>query len=360
MAPAGPLQLGTRLVRRRRPGQLPARAARPGRRGRYRHRPLLRHHGPPIRPSGLLAPRVGRAPPRPAAGAPRQPGRAVGGDARRHQAGGRDRPDLHHDHAGRTGRPRRTGGHPARGGRRRTGGPLRRDLRRLDADRGRRPAGRLGAVRRIPRRADGVRPTGVLAGRRPAVLLLHLRHHLAAEDGDAHPPQLSRRPPLRDVLERRAPGRPPPERLRAGLGQARLELVLRPVERRGHGRRPGGPASRPGHRPGRAPDAGDQHALRAADGVARHGAAGAGRPARASAGGHRRRGVAGAHAVPRRAAGLGPVRPGRLRPDRDDRPDRQPPGPGGHPGPDGVGPAGVRAGAARPGDRPRGGRRHPG
>lgn len=69
-----------------------------------------------------------------------------------------------------------------------------------------------------------------------------LRHHVPVEDGGAHPRQLPRRPPLRHVRERCAPRGRAPQHLRAGMGQARLELALRTVDRRGD-------RARAGHRP---------------------------------------------------------------------------------------------------------------
>ena len=67
----------------------------------------------------------------------------------------------------------------------------------------------------------------------PAAALLHLRHDREAQARRAHPRVLSRRPPLDDVLDRPRAGRRPPERLLAGLGQARVEQRLRAVERAG-------------------------------------------------------------------------------------------------------------------------------
>ena len=51
----------------------------------------------------------------------------------------------------------------------------------------------------------------------------------------AHPQQLPGRPPVDHVLDRPAAGRHPPQHLLAGVGQACVELLLRPLERPGDG-----------------------------------------------------------------------------------------------------------------------------
>ena len=61
--------------------------------------------------------------------------------------------------------------------------------------------------------------------------LLHLRHHGDAEARAAQPSELSRRTSFDHVLARAAAGRRASQHLLAGLGQARLELFLRAVER---------------------------------------------------------------------------------------------------------------------------------
>ena len=105
-------------------------------------------------------------------------------------------------------------------------------------------------------------------GRRSDAAVFHLRHHGKAKAGAAQPAQLSRRRPVDDVLARAAARRCPSEHFLAGLGQARLELLLRAVECRRHRVR-GQPAAlrRQGtvgdHRALRR-----DHAVRAADGVA--------------------------------------------------------------------------------------------
>ena len=70
------------------------------------------------------------------------------------------------------------------------------------------------------------------ARRRPAAALLHVGHHRKAEAGPAQPPELSGRPSLDHVLDRARARRRPFQHLLARLGQARLELLLRTMERR--------------------------------------------------------------------------------------------------------------------------------
>ena len=72
-------------------------------------------------------------------------------------------------------------------------------------------------------------------GHRPAAAVFHLRHHVPPEAGGAQPPELPGRPPDHDVLDRPAARRHAPEHLLARLGEARLQLLLRAVERRRHG-----------------------------------------------------------------------------------------------------------------------------
>ena len=93
-------------------------------------------------------------------------------------------------------------------------------------------AGWLRYARRRPA-ATAFAPDGPTAGLRPAAPVLHVRHDRQAQAGRAHPRLLSRRAPVDDVLDRAAAGRRPPQRLLAGLGQARVEQRLRAVARRG-------------------------------------------------------------------------------------------------------------------------------
>ena len=69
--------------------------------------------------------------------------------------------------------------------------------------------------------------------RRHAAALLHVRDDRPAQAGRAHARVLPGRAPVDDVLDRPAARRRPPQHLLPGLGQARVELVLRAVERRG-------------------------------------------------------------------------------------------------------------------------------
>ena len=161
------------------------------------------------------------------------------------------------------------------------------------------------------------------APRRPAAALLHLRHHLEAQAGRAHAGVLPRRPPRDDVLARPAARRRAPEHLLARLGEARLVLLLRAVDRGGDDlplqlrplRR--GRAARPAAR------ARGDVVLRAADGVAD---ADHVRPLRRpghAARGDRRRRAAQPRGDRAGAGRVGPDDPRRLRPDRDQRAGRQ-------------------------------------
>ena len=112
------------------------------------------------------------------------------------------------------------------------------------------------------------KPDGPTECGRSDAAVFHLGHHGKTKTGAAQPAQLSRRRPVDDVLARAAAGRCPSEHLLAGLGQARLELLLRAVECRRHGVRGQSAALRRqgiarDHRPMRR-----HHAVRAADGVA--------------------------------------------------------------------------------------------
>ena len=80
---------------------------------------------------------------------------------------------------------------------------------------------RRGSGRRTAGRAPGHGPG------RPAAAVLHQRDDQPAEAGRAHPGDLPRRPPDHDVLARPAARRRAPEHLVAGLGQARVVLLLR-------------------------------------------------------------------------------------------------------------------------------------
>ena len=169
----------------------------------------------------------------------RQPGGAVGVDARDHAARrGRDA-DHHRGRPGRAGRPDRAGSGAARDRgcrghgqvRRRTGG-LHADQRRPD----RRRSGGLAHLRRRVRRRPGRRRPRRHGARRPAAALLHVRHHEPAQAGRAHAGLLPRRPPVDDVLARRAPGRRAPQHLLRRLGQARVVVLLRTVDRGGDDR----------------------------------------------------------------------------------------------------------------------------
>ncbi len=249
------------------PGAAPRRA-RHRRGGRRLLLVQLRRDGGPFRPGRGVARGSRRGPRRPRDAHARQPGRAVGlhpgsDEARR----------GHHadDHRGRPGRPHRP--------RRPRRGPLRRHHPR--ADRASSPTCPASYVRICTGPAAGwadlseaylhdVPPaehpgTGA---RRPAAPLLHLRDHLAAQARRAHPGVVPGRPPLDDVLARPPAGRRPPQHLEPRLGQARLVVRLRPVDRRGDGLHPQLQPLRRGPAPRRPARARGHDVLRAPDRVA--------------------------------------------------------------------------------------------
>ena len=84
------------------------------------------------------------------------------------------------------------------------------------------------------RARDRLRPRRPDRGLRPAAAVLHLGHDRQAQAGRAQPRLLSGRAPVDHVLDRDPAGRRPPQRLLAGLGQARVEQRVRAVARRGH------------------------------------------------------------------------------------------------------------------------------
>ena len=146
-----PVQLGGRLVRQLRPRQRRDRAAH-RRAGRPRGEVLLRRHGAPLRPGRRLAAGAGgvlRRPRRPDA---RQPGGALGVDARGDEARRGDHADDHRPRTGRPDRPHRARRRPARRRQRGRRGQVRRRPRGLHADRRRGRAGRVARLRATPRR----------------------------------------------------------------------------------------------------------------------------------------------------------------------------------------------------------------
>ena len=179
-------------------------------------------------------------------------------------------------------------------------------------------------------------------GRRPAAALFHLGHHGQAQAGAAQPSQLSGRARCRRCTGSGCSPATCTQHLLARLGQARLEQLLRAVERRRHGadRQPGAVQRRGAAR--RARSAARVTTFCAPPTVWRlldPGGSGGlqGRPAR----GLRRRRAAqpgGHRAGPR---GVGPHHPRRLRPDRDHRHRRQLARPEGQAGRDGPAAAGL-------------------
>ena len=212
-------------------------------------------------------------------------------------------------------------------------GRRQRKVRRLyapaDANRGRRRAAGLASLRPPVERSRRVYAGRGDQCRRPAAALLHVGNDRKAQARAALPPVLSDRPPHDDVRNRPPARRRPSQCRLAGLGQARLELLLRALERRGDGVR-----LQPTGFQRQGPAAGDlatpgHLAVRAADGVAdgdpgrpRIGAA---LPARS----HRRGRTAQPGGHRQGPCRLGPDHPRLLRPDRDHRPDRQPARPAG-------------------------------
>ena len=94
------------------------------------------------------------------------------------------------------------------------------------------PVPGLAALRRHRDEPGRLQPGRADPGRRVAAAVLHLRHDGAAEAGRAHPHQLPDRAPVDDVLDRAAARRRAPERVEPGLGQARLVVRVRAVDRR--------------------------------------------------------------------------------------------------------------------------------
>ena len=201
--------------------------------------------------------------------------------------------------------------------------------------------------------ADAARRAGALRarrrdqGERSAAALFHLGHHREAQARAAQPPELPGRLAVDDVLDRAAAGRHPPQHLVARLGQARLELRLHAVGRRGlrlHAEPAAVQREEPARRAGALPG---HDLLRAADGVAHADPGGfesvQGRAAR----GRRRRRAAQPRDHRAGARRLGPDDPRRLRPDRDDAADRQFSRPDGEAGRDGQAGAGLPGAAAR-------------
>ncbi len=111
-------------------------------------------------------------------------------------------------------------------------------------------------------------PDGTTRSHRPAAALLHVGHDGQAQARVAHARELSGRAPVDDVLDRAAARRRAPEHLLARLGQARVEQLLRAVERRRDGLRLQLRALRRAGAARRARRAPGDDALRAADRVA--------------------------------------------------------------------------------------------
>ena len=224
------LQLGAGLLRRHGRRQH-AHGSLGGRGRRHGDAPVLRPDGGALQPGGQLHARGRDAARRPAADDARQRGAALGPHAGGHQdGGGRDPGD---DAAGGR-RPARPPGARQRAPRRhRSGqhGEIRGVAGRLQPHLRRRHRPRLDSLRGgLPPR-PGLHPGRPDPRGRPAAALFHLGHDHQAQARAAHAPELHDRPPLDHVLDRPAAGRRAPEHQLPGLGQARLELLLRALER---------------------------------------------------------------------------------------------------------------------------------
>ena len=199
--------------------------------------PHLRRADRPLEPGRQLPPRPRRRSRRPRAAHAGQRRAAVGDDARRHEARRRHDPGVDAARPGRPRRPGRAGRRQGGGGRARPRAAVRRRARRAHPGRRRattlRPAGSRSPTPTAPTPPSP--PTAATAADDPLLLYFTSGTTSQAQAGAAHPPQLSGRPPVDHVLDRAPAGRRPPQHLLAGLGQARVELLLRPVERRGDG-----------------------------------------------------------------------------------------------------------------------------
>jgi hypothetical protein len=126
------------------------------------------------------------------------------------------------------------------------------------------------------RRVAAIHPRWHHARHRHAAAVLHVGHDIEAQARRAHASELSGRPSVHDVLDRAATERHPLEHQLTGLGQARVELLLRAVERAGLCVRVQLRAVRAERHAERAGAFQRHHAVRAADRVA-HARAGAAR-----------------------------------------------------------------------------------
>ncbi len=223
----------------------------------------------PLQPGGERAARAWRAPRRPHPADARQRGAVVGGDAGGDEArrrGGAGDHSAHRAGPRRAGapRPRPPGGHLARG-----------------CAEARRPA-RHGHPHHRRRRGRGLRRLRNHAGRRPrvqarwpdrrrrsAAAVFHLRHHRHAEAGAAQPRSaIPSATSATMYCARAAAGRRAPEHLLARLGQARMELRVRALDRRRRGVHRQPAALQCARHAGRDRRWRRHHAVRAADGVA--------------------------------------------------------------------------------------------
>ena len=200
-------------------------------RGRLRGEAELRRDERALQPGGELPARERREARRLHAGHAAERGAAVGDHARGDETRRAGEPGHHAAHPGRPRRPHRARQHPPRGRRRGREPKIRRPAGQVLAHPGGRRSAGLDAVPAGRFRRRRLRARGRDPRRRSLAALLHLGHHREAEDGAAHAPELPGRPPVDHVLARPARRRRALQHQLAGLGQARLELLVRAVER---------------------------------------------------------------------------------------------------------------------------------
>ena len=202
-----------------------------------RDQTLLRGAVAPLQSGGELPARAGLEARRSSAAAARQRHPAVGDHAGGDEARRGGDPRHHAADAGRVARPARSRPRQDRGGDAGSGREIFRSRRRRSRSHRRQrvvEARGLAGLRTSRGVSGSLRAGWADPGRRSDAAVFHLRHHGKAKAGAAQPAQLSRRRPVDDVLARAAAGRCASEHFLAGLGQARLELLVRAVECRRH------------------------------------------------------------------------------------------------------------------------------
>lgn len=234
MAGARHVQLGARLLRSDGARQRPARALDRRRRDGHRRAVFVCADVRALVADRELAARHRRRARRPDPADVAEPRRALGRDARRDEAR-RDRAARDDAAVGRRrARPRADRRREIRDRRRERNREVRAAGARPRAeDRRGRAARRLARDERRLRGERRLRARRRHARERCDAAVFHVGHDVEAEARRAYAPHLSGRSSLDDVLDRAAAGRHPLEHQLAGLGQARVELLLRAVERAG-------------------------------------------------------------------------------------------------------------------------------